>query len=77
MQISPYFKSADYFHEHVQPEDRELAALKSQVDKHNLTEMWDMILTLDYEVNNVRELSRETREEFCGIVSLLLKAFSK
>ncbi|MBD8889958.1 hypothetical protein [Roseibium litorale] len=77
MQMSPYFKSAEYVHEHVQPEDRELATLKSEVDKHNLTEMWDMILTLDYEVNNVRELSRETREEFCGIVSLLLKAFSK
>lgn len=77
MQMSPYFSRSDYVHEHIQPGDKELAALKSEVDKHNLTEMWDMILTMDYEVASVHDLPRETREEFCGIVTLLLKAFSK
>lgn len=55
---------------------RDIAALKADVDRHDLTDMWNMMLTIDYQVSSIEELDADTREEFCGIVSLLLQAFS-
>jgi hypothetical protein len=77
MQTPPFIPQSAYFHEHVQPGDKRLKTLKAEVDRHNLTEMWDMILTLDYQVASAHELPHETREEFYGIIELLLKAFVK
>ena len=77
MPTPPFIPQNAYVHEHIQPGDQRLKRLKAAVDKHNLTEMWDMILTLDYQVSNPRELSYEAKEEFYGIIELLLKAFVK
>ncbi|WP_417668828.1 hypothetical protein [Roseibium sp.] len=71
------FTSEIYVPQAKTPANTDLEYLKAEVDKHNLNDMWNMILLLDYQVANVHELSPETREEFCGIVSLLLKAFTK
>ncbi|MEJ8474490.1 hypothetical protein [Roseibium algae] len=56
---------------------QDLKTLKATVDERNLTDMWDMMLMLDYNVANADDLSPETREEFYGIISLLLKAFKE
>ncbi|MTI46088.1 hypothetical protein JM93_00264 [Roseibium hamelinense] len=68
---------AEYVHEHIKPVCSRATHLKKQVDRHNLTEMWDMILAMDYEVDNVHKLSSETCEEFCDIIELLIQAFKK
>lgn len=74
-----FLKNAgDYVPEHVRPTARkEPGNLKSAIDSANLTEMWDMILTLDYSVSDVAELSAEKRDEFMNVMSLLLKAFNR
>lgn len=77
MQTPPFLSASSYMHEHVKPDNEKLRLLKNEVDKQNLTDIWNMILTLDYQVANAYELSFETREEFCGIMQLLLKAFAK
>ncbi|MHA7772628.1 hypothetical protein [Roseibium sp. M-1] len=66
-----------YVPEHVQPVVREPVDLKAAIDAANLTEMWDMILTLDYSVSAPEELSPEKRDEFLNVMSLLLKAFDR
>ncbi len=77
MQAPPFIPSNAYVHEHIQPEDQRLKKQKADIDSHNLTEMWDMILTLDYQVASAQELSSESKEEFYAIIELLLKAFVK
>lgn len=77
MQTPPFVTPNKYIHEHVRPGDERLKRLKAKVDENNLTEMWDMILMLDYQVSNPQELSYEAKEEFYGIIELLLKAFVK
>lgn len=77
MHTPPYLPTSSYVHEHVKPNTEKLRLLKNEVDEKNLTDIWNMILTLDYQVANAYELSLETREEFCGIMQLLLKAFAK
>ena len=64
-------------HEHDAPEDNAFLELKREIDLNGLTDMWDMILSLDFHATDVTMLSRDAREEFCGIVSLLLRAFTK
>ena len=70
-----------YIPEHVQPSASESGTnrikLKASIDAANLTDMWDMILTLDYGVSDVKDLSFEKRDEFLNVMSLLLKAFDK
>jgi len=67
-----------YVPEHIQPTSRaEPVDLKAAIDAANLTEMWDMILTLDYAASDPKELSVEKRDEFLNVMSLLLKAFDR
>jgi len=66
-----------YVPEHVQPVVKEPVDLKSEIDAANLTDVWDMILTLDYSVSAPEDLSPEKREEFFNVMSLLLKAFDR
>ncbi len=77
MQIPPFITSEIHVPQRNHRSHDDLKQLRQQVEEHNLVDMWDMILLLDYQVANVHELCAETREEFCGIVSLLLKAFTK
>lgn len=69
-----------YVPEHVQPRaggvtDR--VKLRAAIDAANLSDMWNMILTLDYGVSDVKDLSHEKRDEFLNVMSLLLKAFDR
>ncbi|GAB2187131.1 hypothetical protein [Roseibium sp. LAB1] len=66
-----------YVPEHVQPATTAPVNLKAAIDSANLTEMWDMILTLDYSVSDPNDLSPEKRDEFLNVMSLLLKAFDR
>ncbi|PVB63606.1 hypothetical protein [Labrenzia sp. 011] len=66
-----------YVPEHVQPSAVKPEDLKAAIDAANLTEMWDMILTLDYSVSDPADLSADRREEFMNVMSLLLKAFDR
>ncbi len=77
MQRHPFFHSEIHVPRSRGHAEQELHTLKAEVDRHNLTDMWNMILLLDYQVANVHELSPETKDEFRGIVSLLLKAFAR
>ncbi|WP_428649176.1 hypothetical protein [Roseibium sp.] len=51
--------------------------LKSAVDAAHLTDMWETILTQDYDACDLQELSSEKRDEFLKVMSLLLKAFDR
>jgi hypothetical protein len=51
--------------------------LRAQIDAANLTEMWNMILNLDYCVSDVSKLPPEQRDEFLNVMSLLLSAFNR
>lgn len=80
MLTSPFLHSEIYVPLHMdsaQPITLELDKLKDEITRHNLTDIWDMILLIDYQVANVHELSLDAQAEFCGVVSLLLKAFTK
>jgi hypothetical protein len=66
-----------YVPEHVQPVLTDPLELKSAIDAANIDMMWDMILTLDYGVSDPDDLSREKRDEFLNIMSLLLKAYDR
>ncbi|NVK34569.1 MAG: hypothetical protein HWE23_08820 [Rhodobacteraceae bacterium] len=57
-------------------EKRSLKALKADIDRHNLTDMWNMILRIDFQVSSVEELSGDVQDEFRSIVTVLLQAFS-
>ncbi|EAV44981.1 hypothetical protein SIAM614_13238 [Stappia aggregata IAM 12614] len=61
----------------MQPVPAVPANLKDAIDAANLTEMWDMILTLDYSVSDPGDLTPEKRDEFLNVMSLLLKAFDR
>ncbi len=72
----------DYVPEHISPGVRPLEIanpddLRAEIDAANLSEMWNMILTLDYSVSDVSELPREKRDEFLNVMSLLLSAFNR
>ena len=66
-----------YFPEHILPTRPEPASLKSAIDAANLTQIWDMILNLDYETSRVENLSREKQDEFLNVMSLLLQAIDR
>lgn len=66
-----------YVPEHLTPDIPHSKRLKNAIDAANMTEMWDMILTLDYGVASVTELPLERQEEFLQVMSLLLKAFER
>ena len=66
-----------YYPEHAQPSGQEQASLKAGVDAAGLTDMWNMILSLDYGVADIKELSADRRDEFLNVMSLLLKAFDR
>ena len=51
--------------------------LKAAIDAANLTEMWDMILTLDYGVSDPEQLSAKNATSFLNVMSLLLQAFDR
>ncbi|EEE44470.1 hypothetical protein [Roseibium alexandrii] len=61
------------------PETRRLnpVGLRADIDAANLSEMWNMILTLDYAVQDVSDLPPEKQEEFLNVMSLLLTAFNR
>jgi len=73
----PSFDRSSYQPEHVQPRNKRLVNLKSKIDAHNLTDMWDMILTVDYQVSDASQLHYEAREEFLDVIELLLQAFNR
>ncbi|POF29281.1 hypothetical protein [Roseibium marinum] len=66
-----------YVPEHVQPTAVEPDDLKAAIDAANLTEMWEMILTLDYAASDPADLTADKRDEFLNVMSLLLKAFDR
>ncbi|ADZ70416.1 hypothetical protein [Polymorphum gilvum] len=66
-----------YLPEHACPSDTRLSRLRREVEVHQLTDMWDMILTVDFQVCDARNLPRATRDEFCDIVELLVRAFTR
>ncbi|WP_269582294.1 hypothetical protein [Roseibium sp. Sym1] len=66
-----------YVPEHARPISAEGLNLKAAIDEANLTEMWDMILSLDYGVAEPNQLSPEKRDEFLNVMNLLLQAFDK
>ena len=61
------------------PKTRRLdpAGLRADIDAANLGEMWTIILTLDYAVEDVSNLPPEKQEEFLSVMSLLLSAFNR
>ncbi|WP_428525234.1 hypothetical protein [Roseibium sp.] len=61
------------------PETRHLdpIGLRADIEAANLSEMWSMILTLDYAVEDVADLPPEKQEEFLNVMSLLLSAFNR
>lgn len=72
----------DYVPEHVLPANQAPQCpnpdeLRAEIDAANLSEMWNMILTLDYSVSDVSELPPEQRDEFLNVMSLLLSAFNR
>lgn len=80
MQHNIYKSLGAYVPEHVTPKTSKVLSpvkLKSAVDAANLTEMWNMILTLDYGVSTVKELPQERQDEFLNVMSLLLQAFDR
>lgn len=77
MAIPPSFSISSYLPEHISPMQDPIHQLLQQVEKHNLRDMWDMVLRIDYEVSDIYELNEEARDEFFGIITLLVKAFTK
>ncbi|WP_420415157.1 hypothetical protein [Roseibium sp.] len=72
----------DYVPEHISPgikvpRSTNPDSLRADIDAANLTEMWNMILTLDYSVSDVSELPPGQRDEFLNVMSLLLSAFNR
>lgn len=66
-----------YVPEHVRPVTANTDDLKAAIEAANIDTMWDMILTLDYGVSDPDDLSREKRDEFLNVMSLLLKAYDR
>ncbi|MTI08009.1 hypothetical protein E1180_21130 [Roseibium denhamense] len=64
-----------YVPEHIQPCSKPASDLKAAIEAANLGDMWSMILTLDYGVSEVEELSVEKQDEFLNVMALLLKAY--
>jgi hypothetical protein len=67
----------EYLPEHVQPSSPDPSSLKSAIDAANLTQIWDMILNLDYGTSDVESLSPDKQDEFLNVMSLLLKAIDR
>ncbi|NBN62437.1 hypothetical protein GWI72_07420 [Microvirga tunisiensis] len=65
-----------YEHEHATPTNARAHRLRQAVDAHGLGDMWDMILTLDYQVEHVGDLMPDARDQFLDIIDLLLRAFT-
>ncbi len=49
--------------------------LRSEAERLQLVDMWEMILTADYQVSDIEKLDYERREEFLDVIELLVKAF--
>jgi hypothetical protein len=66
-----------YVPEHIVPVASATTRLKSEVDGANLGTIWDMILTLDYGVDDPDDLNDDRRDEFLTVMTLLLAAFDR
>ncbi|GAB4522032.1 MAG: hypothetical protein Tsb0019_23700 [Roseibium sp.] len=66
-----------YVPEHIVPVASATSRLKSQIDGADLGMIWDMILKLDYGVDDPEDLSADKRDEFLTVMSLLLAAFDR
>lgn len=76
MSLPVQYPPEAYRHEHAVVTPHEVEQLLSRIEDQGLRDMWDMILSLDYEVESAYELKCEERREFCGIISVLLQAFA-
>jgi len=73
-----YLKPIDsYVPEHIHPVVSATSRLKAEIDSADLGTIWDMILKLDYGVDDPEELSAEKRDEFLTVMTLLLTAFDR
>ncbi|WP_150495714.1 hypothetical protein [Roseibium aquae] len=70
----PFDRNA-YHHEHERPRNERLVFLRSEAERLQLVDMWEMILTADYQVSDIEKLDYERREEFLDVIELLVKAF--
>jgi hypothetical protein len=70
-------RMSQYQHEHSMPSNARLIRLRHAVEDKGLSDMWDMILGIDYQVAQATELAPETLEQFLDVIELLVRAFSQ
>lgn len=70
-------RMSQYQHEHSMPTNARLIRLRQAVEDKGLSDMWDMILSIDYQVSHVGDLLPEIREQFLDVIDLLLRAFAR
>lgn len=70
-------RMSQYQHEHSMPTNARLIRLRQAVEEKGLSDMWDMILSIDYQVSHVGDLLPEMREQFLDVIDLLVRAFSR
>jgi hypothetical protein len=69
-------RMSQYQHEHSMPTNARLIRLRQAVEDKGLSDMWDMILSIDYQVAQAADLVPETLEQFLDVIELLVRAFS-
>ncbi|MCY1706063.1 hypothetical protein [Pannonibacter sp. SL95] len=58
------------------PTNARLIRLRQAVEDKGLSDMWDMILSIDYQAAQAADLMPETLEQFLDVIELLVRAFS-
>lgn len=69
-------RMSQYQHEHSMPTNARLIRLRQAVEDKGLSDMWDMILSIDYQAAQAADLVPETLEQFLDVIELLVRAFS-
>lgn len=69
-------RMSQYQHEHSMPTNARLIRLRQAVEDKGLSDMWDMILSIDYQAAQATDLMPETLEQFLDVIELLVRAFS-
>lgn len=69
-------RMSQYQHEHSMPTNARLIRLRQAVEDKGLSDMWDMILSIDYQAAQAADLMPETLEQFLDVIELLVRAFS-
>ena len=70
-------RMSQYQHEHSMPKNARLIRLRQAVEDQGLSDMWDMILGIDYQVGQATDLAPEPLEQFLDVIELLVRAFSQ